>query len=311
MKFDPFAADYNTEGMSPDSISSSIDTTGTTTVPSDYEPVRYADEPFEHFPLVSGYWAYDLEAIPDESRFPRPAVKEILFDESLDMEEVLKTESSLKKRLKDGVCPEQLLLLQEKEQSRERGPRKGVSEALVKNMEEGDKAMREWHHLGTRPETARIVAMSVCAFGEPNKPRVWLAETEDEERQLVQDFFDLLYHKTTRVGYNIAGYDDRLIFWRAMRLGVTPDERLSLHRYGGRNSLDLMIKLFGGVANAVKLKTLLSWLDIHPPAGDTDGSEVLEMVDSGNWGALQNYVASDAWSELQLLVRIQQVLELS
>ena len=39
--------------------------------------------------------------------------------------------------------------------------------------------------------------------------------------------------------------------------------------------------------------------------------DVLEMVDNAQWDQLAAYVASDAWSELQLLARVQQVLELS
>jgi hypothetical protein len=50
---------------------------------------------------------------------------------------------------------------------------------------------------------------------------------------------------------------------------------------------------------------------VSPPAGDVDGSMVLDMVDGGQWEELAAYVASDAWSEMQLFKVMQNVLVMS
>jgi hypothetical protein len=306
MAFDPFDAEISTVGITEEDIHE----TGEQTESTAFTYSRYSENPWADFPTVGGYWTYDLEAVPDETRFPRPNIEDPVFDNSLDLEAVLKTETTLKQRLKDRMCPEQLLLLQEHESKREKGPRKGVSETIRKEMEDGDKEWREWHRLGTQPHSARIVAMGVCAFGDPDQPRTWVAKTIAEERQLLQDFFDLYDFGTTRAGYNIAGYDDRLIFWRAMRLGVKPIKPMQLNRYGGRNCCDLMLKMFNNIGDSMQLKKLLRMLNIPPPAGDMEGSQVLELVDTNQWDLLEQYVASDAWCELQLLARVQHILEL-
>lgn len=306
MSFDPFSETISTAGIMEDDMHPIEEVVET----DSYGHSPYTEDAWEDFSTVGGFWAYDLEAVPDESRFPRPAIKEAEYDDDFDVEAILKTTSTCQSRLRDGVCPEQLLLLQSAEESREKGGRKGVLDSIRKSMEEGSTEWRKWHALGARPETARIVAMSVCCFGDPHHPRTWIAKNRDEEKQLVQDFFDLYDIGTTRVGYNIAGYDDRLIFWRAMALGVRPIKPLSLSRFGGRGSIDLMAKMFSSLSDAMKLKSLLSMLNIVPPAGDMEGSRVLELVDSDQWDLLTEYVASDAWSEMQLLAKVQQVLEL-
>ena len=109
----------------------------------------------------------------------------------------------------------------------------------------------------------------------------------------------------------ICGFDDRVIFWRAMILGVRGANQMAISKWGSKGAIDLMLKMFGGASDAIQLKALLRMLGIDPPAGDMDGSQVLELVDNAQWDQLALYVASDAWSELQLLARVQQVLELS
>ena len=307
MVFDPFSVSISTAGIVEEDIHQTADVIEASDT---FLHSPYHDSPWHDFATVAGFWSYDLEAVPDETRFPRPEVKEAEFDVSFDPETILKTTTSCQARLRDGVCPEQLLILQDTELGRAKGARKGVLDVIRKTMEGGDAEWRKWHALGARPETARIVAMSVCAYGDPDHPRTWIAKNQKEERQLVQDFCDLYDVGTTRVGYNIAGYDDRLIFWRAMKLGVRPIKPLSLSRYGGRGSIDLMAKMFSNLGDAMRLKALLSMLGIVPPAGDMEGSQVLELVDSDQWDLLAEYVASDAWAELQLLAKVQQVLEL-
>ncbi len=68
--------------------------------------------------------------------------------------------------------------------------------------------------------------------------------------------------------------------------------------------------MFDGVGDMLKLKTLLNNVGIEPPAGDVNGSHVLGMVEAGEWGQLELYVASDAWSEMELFIqRVQRLIE--
>ena len=305
MEFDPFA-DLNAADVSEEDLSADASREEDL-----FQWSFFRDDPWLDFSSVGGYWAYDLETVPDDSRYPRPVEVDPDPDPSLDAEAVLRTLQSAKDRLAEGVCKAQLLTLAEHERNREKGPRKGVSEILRKSIEEGNTHFRQWAHRAVNPAQCRIVAMSVCAYGEPTHPRVWVAKNEQEERSLVQDWFDLHDHGTTRVGYNICGFDDRVILWRAMALGVRGANQMAVSRWGSKGAIDLMIKLFSGSADAMALKPLIRMLGIDPPAGDVDGSHVLEMVDNAQWDQLAAYVASDAWSELQLLARVQQVLELS
>ena len=295
---DPFAVEYSGIDIE-DAADNAI-------VPPDWK-WAYAEE----LPLPGdmGYWSYDLEAIPDVSRFPRPEEHKIEYNKELDIPKAMTTVASTKAALSLGICDEQILEMVETENERDK-PRAGVLEALHKFLDAGDQPMREWRNLAKNPATAAICAMSICAYGDP-VPRVWLATNREEERRLIEAFFTVHAEGGTRVGYNISAYDDRLMVWRALQLGVLPvGRRMAFSRHSGKGSIDLQAKLFSGLHDAMKLKIVLSMLGIPVPAGDTDGSMVADMVFSGQWETLAHYVASDAWSEMQLLLKMQQVLEL-
>jgi len=296
--FDPFAAEYSSIDVEEDN--------DTPVVPVDWK-WAYANE--LPLPEDMGYWSYDLEAIPDVHRFPRPDEQKIEYKEDLDLGKAMATVASTKAALSFGICDEQIMEMLKLENERAK-PRSGVLEILNKFLDAGDQPMREWRNLAKNPATAAITAMSICAYGDP-VPRVWIAKSREEEKELVQAFFDIHAQGGTRVGYNISAYDDRLMVWRALHLGVLPSgRRMTFSRYGGKGSIDLQAKLFSGLHDAMKLKSVLSMLNIPVPAGDTDGSMVADMVCDGQRETLANYVTSDAWSEMQLLLKMQQVLEL-
>jgi len=109
-------------------------------------------------------------------------------------------------------------------------------------------------------------------------------------------------------GYNTLAFDERVMFWRALQLRVKVPTRLKLSRYSTPDCIDLMSAMFNGPGDAIKLKRLLRMVGITPPAGDVDGSHVLEMVEGAQWDELCKYVASDAWSEMQLYLMAKKVL---
>lgn len=256
---------------------------------------------------TGGYFAYDLESVPDESRFPRPEER-VIEPRSIVYIDALRTEKTVTDQIELGITPEQATDMLEMEMEKGK-PRSGVVKRLQAAMQGSGSQLDDWKRLAVDPFSARIVALGVCHYNDPSVAEVMTATNEDEERELVQTFFDLHATGRTRVGYNISGFDDQLIMWRAMTLGVNVQKPLHVSKWGGRQSVDLMQKLFPGT-QAQKLKTLLPALGIYPPAGDVNGSHVLDMVDGAQWEELKLYVASDAWSEMQLLRKVQSVLEL-
>ena len=280
----------------------------TETVTAVESPFDFTTGEFTDEHVRGNMYAWDVEAVPDESRFPKP---EAVVHErrDLDYEKVLKTVGSVQDEVSFGLCKEQALeiLNQERESKK---PRKGVIDCLSSYCEAGDDRLQDWKKLATKPHCCRIVSMSVCYIG-CETPHVWIAKDEAEERKLITDFFDLYAAGGIRIGFNTAAYDDRVMFFRALILNIPVPQQLQLNRYGGRQSIDLMAKMFGSLSDAVQLKTLLRHLGIRPPAGDVNGSHVLEMVESGQWGELAMYNASDAWSEARLYERVTRVLDLS
>ena len=110
------------------------------------------------------------------------------------------------------------------------------------------------------------------------------------------------------MGYNIRSFDDRVIVARSMIHGITTPRLLNLSRYD-KNSIDLMTILFQG-PKAMKLKNLVHNLGIEPPAGDMDGSHVADLFFSGQLELLREYVASDCVVEMELLKKLQDVVEI-
>jgi hypothetical protein len=248
-------------------------------------------------------FAYDLEAVPNA---PKPEV--VVHDpRTYESDKVLKTETTVKQFLGEGCCKDDSTVLLQLEQDGK--CRKGVISTLKAHVEGGDEDLQAWKKLATDSRNARIVAMSICFYNDP-VPVVWTAETKAQERELISAFYRTHATGRTRTGYNIAIYDDRLISYRAMTLGVDVPCPLHCAKFGGKQSVDIALNLFGDVAHMMKLKTLLPIQGIQPPAGDTNGGDVLGMVEGGQWDRLAMYVASDAWSEMELYKKAQRYIEL-
>lgn len=249
-------------------------------------------------------FVYDLETVPDEQSYPRPEPKQVV-PRAIVADQVLKTISTLETELQIGLPKEQLEDLLLAEQSGK--CRKGAIDVIQKAIEGFDSDFESWHKLGTQPWSCRIVAMGILVYGNKT-PASLLAHDYEEERELLKTFW-AVHENGRRCGYNIRDFDDRVIVARSMVLGVKPSMPMSSNRYD-KNAVDLMQMLFGSVGNAIKLKTLVARLGIDVPAGDMDGSKVLELVDSGNWDLLRKYVESDVIVEMELYKRTLTCLEL-
>lgn len=304
--YDPFEEEVSTVGVTPETAQEICEDEPATEVKSaDAEeqewsyrigPVAWREE--------GKVFAYDLETVPDETRFPKPEEK-VIEERNIDFVLALKTVGSLEAELSRGVTPEQANELLETERDAKK-PRKGAIDALQKYIDGGDEEMQRWHKLGADPTCCRIVAYGTCT--EHSSPVAVPVKSIEEEREVIYDHFNRIAAGHIRVGYNTLAFDERVMFWRALQLRVNVPTRLKLSRYSTPDCIDLMSAMFNGPGDAIKLKRLLRMVGISPPAGDVDGSHVLEMVEGAQWDELCKYVASDAWSEMQLYLMAKKVL---
>lgn len=247
-------------------------------------------------------FVYDLETVPDESAFPRPEPKSIEPRE-LDFAAVLKTADSVKAEIRTGITQDEAAALLESERAGK--CRKTVVSELTKAVEESDRDLADWKKLAVDPWSCRIVAIGICWYGN-NDVAAMTCQSVEQEIAALELFWNAAA-EGIRCGYNIHGFDDRVIVARSIALGVVPSVGISLKRYD-KSSIDLMRILFDG-ASPMKLKSLVQRMGIEVPAGETNGSHVLDFVDGGQWDHLLRYVQSDAIVEMELLRRVQKVVE--
>lgn len=258
--------------------------------------------------LPSGICTYDLETVPDESRFPRPIVVEKVPREDIDWSDfVTGTVKEVTKGI-DDLCDSDLDLLADAENAKDK-PRKTVLESIEKAKNGGeDTELAAWKMLAVNPFCCRIVAFGWAIAGK--KPEAMTATNDDEEREILKKFWEIMAGKRKRTGYAIVGFDDNVIRMRSRILGVDPSRKLDSRKYGNREALDCMNIMFPA-GKAKKLKDVASWLDIEIPAGkDMDGSQVLELYDAGNMTAISDYVKSDVVVERELYLFCQEFFAL-
>lgn len=306
MSFDPFEAEVSTVGVTPETAQEICEDE-----PATEEELADAEEQEWTYRIGPVAWreegkvfAYDLETVPDETRFPKPEEK-VIEPRDIDFMVALKTVGTLEAELALGVTPEQANALLEAERDGKK-PRKGAIEALQKYIDGGDEEMQRWKKLSLDPARCRIVAYGTCT--EDGEPVATPIRTLDEEREVIYDHFSRIAAGHIRVGFNTLAFDERVFFWRALQLRVKVPVRVKLNRFSTPECIDLMSSMFRHKDDSIKLKRLLRMVGITPPAGDVDGSHVLEMVEGAQWDELCKYVASDAWSEMQLYLMAKRVL---
>lgn len=254
-----------------------------------------------------GVFVFDLETVPDESRFPRPPKVEKVKrpDAQADLEKLVgQTVPAIKARI-PVLSEVQLLKLADLEEATAK-PRQGVRDAIsqqlaIDNADDHEAAMMEWKKLSFNPFGCRIVALGI----KSSKHRVtMLAKTPDEERELLRVLWLHVARFKTRCGYNITGFDDAVLVMRSMLLGVDATEKISRKKFGDRASIDLMTSLFPS-SPAQKLKEVCRMLGIVPPAGyEMSGDKVFDLVEAGLWDDVAAYVSSDADIEFELYQRL-------
>ncbi len=254
-----------------------------------------------------GVFVFDLETIPDESRFPRPVKVEKVKrpDAAVDMDKLVAGTVPFIKSKIPLLSEAQLLKLAEMEDATAK-PRAGVRDAIsqqlaIDNADDHEAAMTEWKKLSFNPFGCRIVALGI----KSHKHRVtMLAKDFDEERELLRVLWLHIQRFNTRCGYNITGFDDAVLIMRSMLLNVDATQPISRKKFGDRGSIDLMTALFPA-SPAQKLKEVCRMLGIVPPVGyEMSGDKVFDLVEAGQWDDVAAYVSSDADIEFELYSRL-------
>lgn len=251
--------------------------------------------------IASGCLYFDLETIPDERRrdlfglspLPDvppetavggcPVVSEIA---ELGLDEIEKRLMPLNPAAEwlDGL---------ERHESLQKKPRAGVAKILA--------ALRAVKTARVEAEAAQIKTMSVTpemckiaalGFAVGDLEPVSLVAGIDgvTEEGILEVFWGLVRSHSPLIGFNCLHFDLPVIFVRSALLGVLPTKRLDLRPWGN-DVIDLMTTRYPR-SGATRLKDLCRMLEIEIPAGNADGSQVYQLMQTEP-AKVGEYVCSD------------------
>lgn len=253
-------------------------------------------------------FVFDLETVPDESRFPRPVKPDpVIKPDATDVDLTDVTKGTVKQIEKVLPCLSirQLEELRSAEQTGKN--RDGVLSAIQSLLVNDDSVFaaeyQAWRNLSFNVFACRIVALGIEAKGHSV---TMTAKNEDEERLLIETLWKHINNYAMRCGYNITAFDDAVLMFRSMQLGIDATKKLERKKFATKQSLDLMTALFPA-SQAMKLKEVCRYMGIVPQAGyEMSGDKVLDLVDAGDWDGIAKYVHSDAVIEFELYNRLSQ-----
>ena len=258
-------------------------------------------------------FVFDLETVPDESRFPKPVPQEKVVRPDLEgvpMSKLVGGTVPQVVRELSRLSEDQLHLLAEIENNTKK-PRSGVLDKIAEELKVFDvntayeNAVAEWRKLSFNVFACKIVALGI----KSQKHEVTMvAKNEDEERAIINTLWNHVSRFRVRCGYNITGFDDAVLIYRSMILGIDATQKLDRRKFGNRQSVDLMTLMFPS-GPSQKLKEVCRMLGIVPPAGyEMSGDKVLDLVEAGDWNGIAKYVHSDAVIEFELYRRLADYL---
>lgn len=269
------------------------------------------DELQQILPQRGSWFVYDLETVPDDSRFPRPETKlpveRPYSGSNLDslLGKPINTIKPALEKLSLGELNE-LTALETAGKNRV-GLLSAITEEIGKLTGCDTSELEEWRKLSFAPFGCRIVSAGIATR---DRVYVVLCKTPADEVALLNHLWDLVDRFEFRVGYNIKGFDDSVIVARSMVLQLPVREVIMDRGRYAKESIDLMQILFP-TGTPMKLKTLCQQLGIVPPAGyEMSGDQVLDLVDADRWEDLALYSHSDATIERELYYRLRNYVSL-
>jgi hypothetical protein len=255
----------------------------------------------------SSWFVFDLETVPDETRSPKPEVRQPAPRPPVacDLADLLtKPITHIRPMLARLAEPQLQELAAIETAGKNRSTLLNAIADEVQLLTGCDmSAVEEWKKLSFNPFGCRVVAVGVA---QKNAVFAEVARNIDEERVLLRKLWGFINTCPTRVGYNINAFDDAVIIARSIMLGLEePATPLDRRRFGNRQAIDLMTALFPA-GQPMKLKELCRLLQIVPPAGyEMSGDKVLQYVEAGDYETVLNYVHSDAIIERELFSKLR------
>lgn len=237
---------------------------------------------------TAGELVFDIETVPDYSRLelfglePIPEPAKVTPREQCPPCAELLADSipALKMCLaKLNPADEYLDLLADVERDGRAGKnRAGVIDAIAAAKAAkgayADSIEKRRKLLSVTPEYCRVAALG-WAVGR-DEPQVLLAVKAEEERALLEKFWELVRECRPLVGFNCAAFDLPVLYCRSILLGV-PSSRVIDTTPWKSDVLDLMATRFGR-GTAMKLKDVARLYGVAVPAGDVDGSMVETLL---------------------------------
>lgn len=254
-----------------------------------------------------GILTWDVETIPDETRFARPKMPDpIALGEELDklLANPKATVDHIKEALRKNLVRDEIDKIERAERAGKN--RSGVLEACSAARGGGNPEFDEWKKLALNPIGCRIVALGWSIGRGPAQSIVALNDAE--ERTLLKAFWLLVCGERQHCGFNQLAFDVSVIGFRSLILNVLPSKSLNRSRYNNREAIDLYQRLFPfGSPGGCDCKSICRALGIDIPAGDMDGSRVLDLWDAGDFDGIGRYAESDATIERELFYRTADV----
>lgn len=261
----------------------------------EWTEVELANKPRSNLAVRVGDCLYhDIETVPDESRQHLFPFEPLVITPDSEMKPIaefgnLKTVEDASAYLKTVTpSPEWVALAVAQEKAREK-PRA----TLLKYLDDAANVVEERiKKLSLNPLCLRIVAIG-CQVGQDGDCPVWLAESDDEEREALRKCFALIDQFRPVVGFNNQSFDMPALLMRAAILGVEVPRLLNLSRYSSSDVLDLMNVIYAGFPpKGFGMKATAKMLGIELE-DDGDGSQVYKWYKAGDWTSISKYQRSD------------------
>jgi hypothetical protein len=180
------------------------------------------------------------------------------------------------------------------------------------NADQGDGLMRS--AVQYRAMASQIVAVGCVSYyggAEDPDPDRTFSVAGDNEGELIRSIFQHVEEADIVTGFNLYGFDQPMLRWRACLLGINlPAKLWKFRRYSDWPLCDTMFEL--GNWEPSPRGTLEDWawrFGVEPPA-KTDFREIIMWYQAGDWNALRAHVLQDAQSAGALYHRISPALHL-
>lgn len=169
--------------------------------------------------------------------------------------------------------------------------------AVRRRCDAEDGQFADWlKKMATTPEYCRIIAMG-WAVGNGPVYSIVVGTDGDTELDILNSFWQTIALHRPVIGYNLRTFDIPVLLCRSAILGIDSTFAIDRRKFGSKDILDLYEARYDGTMGdsspgAKSLKYVAKVLGIEIPAGDVDGSQVLDLYREDP-EKIHEYVQSD------------------